>query len=101
MISAWQNEEPEAIRSWLYGREVIDAVLAVPGCAGIRVFNGINDKGVHALVFTAVDAAGGNILQYKINTPDGLQVVNAPLADAGLPCPASCPDSPDLGYLAL
>ncbi|WP_298734738.1 hypothetical protein [uncultured Chitinophaga sp.] len=96
MIATWQNEEPEAFRSWLYGRELFDALLAVPGCAGIRIFNGINDQGAHSLVFTAVDAVGGNILEYKVNTANGVETVKAPLADSGLPCPASCPDSIDL-----
>lgn len=91
MISAWQIQEPDAVFSFLYGRDIFDKMLSVPGCAGIRIFNGINDEYRQALVFVAVNAKGTNILQYSVSSPEGVQIMAAPLADGGLPCPPSCP----------
>lgn len=90
MIEAWQSQEPEAVRSFLYGRKIFEKLLQVPDCAGIRVFNGLNEKG-HALVFVPVNEKNQNILNYTTTTPEGIVVVEAPLADGGLPCPTYCP----------
>lgn len=69
--------------------DIFDTILSVPDCAGI--FNGINDGHRQALVFAAVNAKGDNILQYSVATAEGLQIMAAPLADGGLPCPPGCP----------
>ena len=90
MIEAWQSQEPDAIRSFLYGRKVFDQLLSVPGCAGIRVFNGINAENRQALVFAAINEKGDNILEYYVNNGNGLEKVIAPLADQGVPCPEFC-----------
>jgi hypothetical protein len=90
MIETWQQQEPDAIRSFLYGRKVFEQLLSVPGCAGIRVFNGINAENRQALVFAAMNEKGDNILEYYINTNAGLEKVIAPLADQGVPCPEFC-----------
>jgi len=91
LISAWQIQEPDAVFSFLYGRDIFDTMLSVPGCAGIRVFNGINEEHRQALVFVAVDVKGSNILQYTVTTSGGMQITAAPLADGGIPCPPLCP----------
>lgn len=91
MIEAWQNQEPEAVKSFLYGRKIFEQLLQVPGCMGIRVFNGINDNGQQALVFVPVGERNQNILNYTVTTPEGIVVVEAPVADNGFPCPADCP----------
>lgn len=93
MISAWQIQEPDAVFSFLYGRDIFDTMLSVPGCKGIRIFNGINDEQRQALIFVAVDASGCNILQYSIATSGGMRITAAPLADGGRPCPPYCPDT--------
>jgi hypothetical protein len=91
MIEAWQNQEPEAVKSFLYGRKIFEQLLQVPGCVGIRVFNGLNDNGRQALVFVPVGEKNQNILNYSITTPEGIVVTEAPIADGGLQCPTYCP----------
>jgi len=91
MISAWQIQEPDAVFSFLYGRDIFDTMLSVPGCAGIRIFNGINQEQRQALVFVAVNAKGSNILQHSVITAEGMRITAAPLADGGIPCPPFCP----------
>lgn len=99
MIEAYQQQEPDGIRSFLYGRHIFDKLLSVPGCEGIRVFNGLNSKGIHALVFVAVDGNNRNILEYKVSTPDGIITVAAPLADDGVYCPFDCPKGGGFGVV--
>ncbi|MFL5748149.1 MAG: hypothetical protein ACJ751_25980 [Niastella sp.] len=91
MIEAWQNQEPEAVKSFLYGRKVFEQLLQVPGCVAIRVFNGLDDNSQQALVFVPVGEKNQNILNYSITTPEGIVVREAPIADGGLPCPTYCP----------
>ncbi|HUP14008.1 MAG TPA: hypothetical protein VM187_17430, partial [Niastella sp.] len=91
MIESWQNQEPEAVKSILYGRNIFEQLMQVPGCVGIRVFNGLNDNGHQAFVFVPVGERNQNILNYSVYKEDGMVVVEAPIADNGLPCPADCP----------
>ena len=77
-----QREHQSAIRGSdpqceFFGREVLDRILAQPGCAGIRIYHGRNDKGQHALVLVGTDASGGDQL-------DGT------IAEKGRPCPPYC-----------
>lgn len=91
MIESWQTREPEAVKSILYGRNIFETLLQVPGCVGIRVFNGLNDNNQQSFVFVPVGERNQNILNYTVTTEDGMVVVEAPIADTGLPCPANCP----------
>ena len=91
MIESWQNQEPEAVKSILYGRNIFEQLVQVPGCVGIRVFNGLNDNGQQAFVFVPVGERNQNILNYSVYKEDGMVVVEAPIADGGLPCPTYCP----------
>jgi hypothetical protein len=92
MIQAYQASEPEGVYSILFGREVFEAILNVPGCAGIRVFNGINDAGLHSFIVVAINAKGGNILKYPTATETVAFMVNAPLAGGTTYCPFDCPE---------
>ncbi|MFL5744925.1 MAG: hypothetical protein ACJ751_09690, partial [Niastella sp.] len=91
MIESWQNQEPEAVKSILYGRNIFEQLMQVPGCVGIRVFNGLNDDGQQAFVFVPVGERNQNILNYSVYKENGMVVVEAPIADGGLPCPTYCP----------
>ncbi|WP_160711094.1 hypothetical protein [Chitinophaga solisilvae] len=94
MIEAWQSANPDAVRSILYGRNVFDNLLQTPGCAGIRIFNGINADNIQALVFVPFNEQGDNILEYLAQAPYGLIKMNAPIFDEGIPCPPFCPSDP-------
>lgn len=101
IIAAWQSQYPRAIFSFLYGRHIFDKIFAAPTCAGIRIFNGINDEGKQALVFIGTDAAEKHIFSYELQTAEGSILVDTPIGDLGLPCPPECPLIRDIsvGYL--
>jgi len=73
MIGAWQRQEPDGVFSFLYGRHVFESILAVPHCEGIRVFNAfMEQEDRQALVLVAVDASGKHILNYPVQTSEGM-----------------------------
>jgi hypothetical protein len=96
MITTYQNQTPDGVAAVLYGRELFDKLLSVPGCVGIRMVNAMHE-GAHSLVLVATDSNNQNILAYKISTPEGIVTVDAPLAGKGgispyyNPWESSCP----------
>lgn len=79
-----QREHQSAIRGSdpqceFFGRAALERILAQPGCAGIRIYHGRNDKGQHTLVLVGADGTGSDQL-------DGT------IAEEGLPCPPACDD---------
>ncbi len=62
-------------RSYLTGKNIIEQVLAQPGCVGIRFHDAIDESGVKTLVFFGVDANGKNIFEYSSVDQHGKIVV--------------------------
>jgi len=46
------------------GRNVIEEVLAQPGCVGLRVYRAVNEEGKETLVYAGIDSNGKTILSY-------------------------------------
>lgn len=65
------------IKAELWPREVFEAMLAQPGCAGIRIYHGVGVDGNPHLVLVGVDANGGDM-------------TGGTIMEAGLPCPPWC-----------
>ena len=68
--------------SYYIGRNIIDQMLAQPGCIGIRFFDAINEAGQKTLVYVGIDAKGKSILEYStVNDQGKLAVVEGMGAD--------------------
>lgn len=68
--------------SYYIGRNIIDQMLAQPGCVGIRFFDAINEAGKKTLVYVGIDAKGKSILEYStVNDQGKLAVVEGMSAD--------------------
>jgi hypothetical protein len=64
------------------GANVITHVLSQPGCAGIRFFDALNEKGEKTLVYVGFDAKGRSILEITtVNEGGRLAVVKASVGD--------------------
>jgi hypothetical protein len=61
-------------------RAAIDKILAQPGCARLRIYQGKNEDGTPSLVLVGVDAAGKDMVAGSI-------------MDKILPCPPMCDGS--------
>jgi hypothetical protein len=53
------------------GRNIIEEILAQPGCIGIKIFKALNEKGEKTYVLTGVDQQGLEILEITTVSPDG------------------------------
>ena len=65
----------ELSRAHTVGRDIIEQLLAQPGCVGLRMFDAINEFGKQTLVYVAIDASGDNILEYSTIDQHGKIVV--------------------------
>ena len=95
MIKRWHDQNPDDVLASFTGRNILESILAQPGCTGIRMFNAINDLGVKQLVLVGVDKTGSNILEYT-SVGDNGEIIKKKgiVADRSTICPPSCgPDS--------
>lgn len=71
MIRDYQVANPTDVKSYHIGRNVIERVLAQPGCVGMRFYNAYNEEGKKTLVYTGLDAAGKSIVEYTVVNEEG------------------------------
>lgn len=63
-ISNYRNANPNAQLSYVIGKNIIEQILAQPGCEGIHFYNAINEHGKKTLVYVGIDKDGKNIFEY-------------------------------------
>src|SRR5690606_3762899 len=64
------------------GRQIIDQILAQPGCEGIRMYQAYNEAGEETLVYMGINAEGEEIIEYScINTEGILEFQKGIVAD--------------------
>ncbi len=68
---------PGTIIGHFFGADAINAILAQPGCVGIRIYNGQDAAGVKKLVLVGADAAENDMFTGE-------------LAQHSRPCPSIC-----------
>lgn len=61
----------------MFPRDVYERILAQPGCAGIRAYEGRDEGGTRQTVLVGVDK-------------DGNDMIGGVLADLSFPCPPYC-----------
>lgn len=82
MVKDYQVANPADVKAYYIGRDIIDQVLAQPGCVGIKFYNAYNEEGKKTLVYVGVDEFGKNIVEYKMVAGDGsLESKKAIVAD--------------------
>ncbi len=64
MIKDFQEEFPTEKIGHYIGRDILDTILAQPGCVGIRFYNALNEAGIKTLVYIGVDANEKVITKY-------------------------------------
>jgi hypothetical protein len=71
MVKDYQVANPTDVKSYLIGRNILEQLLAQPGCVGIRFYNAYNEEGDKTLVYTGVDEAGKSIFEYTVVNGQG------------------------------
>ena len=82
MVKDYQDANPGKIPANFIGRNMLERILAQPGCEGIRFYNAINETGKETLVYVGVDSEQNAITQYVgINTAGELVKEKGIVAD--------------------
>jgi hypothetical protein len=72
LINSYKEAYPESFTAVVVGRNIIDQILAQPGCVGIRFIDALNEEGQKTLVCVGVDAAGKDILKSVVVERNGM-----------------------------
>jgi len=76
----------EESHSYTIGKEMIQKILAQPGCVGITFRDAINEEGKKTLVYVGIDSKGKSILEYSsVNDHGKLAVTEGMIGDRLLP----------------
>lgn len=70
-VGSYRNAHPQEIAGWNIGRNILDQILAQPGCVAMRFYNAINEKGQKTLVYVGVDADGKDIVKKVVVLENG------------------------------
>jgi hypothetical protein len=68
---SYEQSHPTEARGYALGRNIIDQILAQPGCVGMRFYYGMNEVGQKTLVYVGVDADGKDIVKRTVVTETG------------------------------
>ena len=70
---------------FIVGKQIIETILAQPGCVSMRFYNAIDESGKETLVYAGVDENGKTILEIpSVNEIGKLGTVPAIVADRTL-----------------
>ncbi len=72
MINDYQTANSNDVFFYEIGRNIIDQILAQPGCAGIRFYNAYNEMGEKTLVYVGLDKKGKAIVEYTCVNNEGM-----------------------------
>ena len=82
MVRDYQVANPNDIHFYVIGREIIDQILAQPGCVGIKFFNAYNEIGEKTMVYLGLNEEGKCILKFtSVNNEGQLLVEKGIVAD--------------------
>ncbi len=82
MVKSFYDAHPEQAYGHLIGREIIEKILAQPGCAGLSIHPAYNEENVRQLVFVGVDIDGQQILKYAVIGENGnIEIKDGLVAD--------------------
>ena len=65
-MSSFRKAYPTELAGYTVGRNIIDAILAQPGCVGLRFYNALNEAGEKTMVYVGIDAEGKDILKRTV-----------------------------------
>lgn len=89
-IRDYQKAHPTDVKAYVIGKEIINQILAQPGCVGIQFYNAINEKGEKTLVYVGLDANSQPIIKHtSINQAGVLSTEKAIVADRAGSAPTS------------
>jgi len=84
LVRSYYEKYPESFTGVTIGRNIIDQILAQPGCVGMRFYDAINEEGQKTLVYVGVDESGKDMLKKVVVDQAGaISTIPAIVADRG------------------
>src|SRR5664279_426320 len=71
LVNAFRAANPEATKGYYIGRNILEQIMAQPGCVGINFRKCLTNMNEEHLVYTGVDAEGKDILEFLVVTNTG------------------------------
>jgi len=71
LVNAFRAANPEATKGYYIGRNILEQILAQPGCVGINFRKCLTNMNEEHLVYTGVDAEGKDMLEFSVVTNTG------------------------------
>ena len=71
MVNSYREANPTDVKWYMVGREIIEQILAQPGCAGLKFYNAYNEAGEKTLVYVGVDQNGKGLVKYSVVNVEG------------------------------
>lgn len=71
LVNAFAEANPTATKGYYIGRNILEQIMAQPGCVGINFRKCLTNTNEEHLVYTAVDAEGKDILEFSVVTNTG------------------------------
>jgi len=82
MVRDYQAANPNDVKAFHIGKDILEQILAQPGCMGVRFYNAYNEMGQKTLVYVGIDAAGKSIIEHVVIDNNGaLSTEKAIVAD--------------------
>lgn len=72
LVADFQKANPTETHSYIIGKEIIEKILAQPGCEGIRFHMALNEMSETTMVYTGLDSKGQPILNYSVVSAEGI-----------------------------
>jgi hypothetical protein len=80
--AAFEKAYPGEKKGFILGRNIIDQILAQPGCVGLRFYNALNEIGEKTFVYVGMDCEGKDIVKKTVVMQNGaLTEVDGTIAD--------------------
>ena len=86
-IKDFQKANPTDVKAYVIGKDIINQVLAQPGCVGIQFYNAINEFGKKTLVYVGLDANEKPIVRYSVINGEGTMEIKNGLVGDRIPQP--------------
>src|SRR5690349_14418336 len=71
MVKNYREANPTDVQWYMVGREIIEKILAQPGCVGLKFYNAYNEAGEKTLVYVGIDQNGKGIMEYSVINTQG------------------------------
>ena len=71
LVNAFTAANPTATPGYYIGRNILEQIMAQPGCVGINFRKCLTNLNEEHLVYTGVDADGKDILEFSVVTTTG------------------------------